>query len=146
MVLQFRSVRLARGDASLFWVPALFSGLQMKLTPSFYPDEVGFHHEVISSHDRGIYPGPNSLRCQLRTDLVEKREQVKDLLSFFRGVLTERMPRIVYFFSACLNKSGDSIGVISKFSIYSSSFSVDRCSKKSVASSTKNLLPICFPI
>ena len=29
---------------------------QMKLNPSSYPDEVGFHHEVISSHDRGIYP------------------------------------------------------------------------------------------
>ena len=28
LVLQFQSVRLARGDASLFWVPALFSGLQ----------------------------------------------------------------------------------------------------------------------
>jgi hypothetical protein len=28
LVLQFRSVRLARGDASLFWVPALFSALQ----------------------------------------------------------------------------------------------------------------------
>ena len=54
--LQFQSFRLARGDASLYWVPALFSGLQMKLNPSSYPDEVGFHHEVISSHDRGIYP------------------------------------------------------------------------------------------
>jgi len=30
--------------------------LQMKLNPSSYPDEVGFHHEVISSHDSGIYP------------------------------------------------------------------------------------------
>ena len=29
---------------------------QMKLNPSSYPDEVGFHHEVISSHDSGIYP------------------------------------------------------------------------------------------
>ena len=29
---------------------------QMKLNPSSYPDEVGFHHEVISSHDNGIYP------------------------------------------------------------------------------------------
>ena len=56
LVLQFRSIRLARGDASLFRVPALFSDLQMKLNPSSYPDEVGFHHEVISSHDRGIYP------------------------------------------------------------------------------------------
>ena len=56
LVLQFRSVRLARGDASLFWVPAWFSGLQMKLNPYSYPDEVGFHHEVISSHDRGMYP------------------------------------------------------------------------------------------
>ena len=26
-----------------------------QIRPS-YPDEVGFHHEVISSHDRGIYP------------------------------------------------------------------------------------------
>ena len=86
MVLQFRSIRLARGDASLFRVPALFSDLQMKLNPSSYPDEVGFHHEMISSHDRGIYPGPSSWRCQLRTDLVEKREQVKDLLSFLGGV------------------------------------------------------------
>ena len=64
----------------------------------------------------------------------------------FEACLQKKMSRIVYFFSACLNKSGDSIGVISKFSIYSSSFSVDRCSKKSVASSTKNLHPICFPI
>ncbi len=30
--------------------------LQMKLNPSSYPDEVGFHHEVISPHDGGIYP------------------------------------------------------------------------------------------
>ena len=29
--------------------------LQIKLNPSSYPDEVGFHHEVISSHDSGIY-------------------------------------------------------------------------------------------
>ena len=29
---------------------------QMKLNPSSYPDEVGFHHEVISSHKSGIYP------------------------------------------------------------------------------------------
>ena len=29
---------------------------QMKLNPPSYPDEVGFHHEVISSHDSGIYP------------------------------------------------------------------------------------------
>ena len=29
---------------------------QMKLNPSSYPDEVGFHHKVISSHDSGIYP------------------------------------------------------------------------------------------
>ena len=30
--------------------------LQMKLNPSISPDEVGFHHEVISSHYSGIYP------------------------------------------------------------------------------------------
>ena len=29
---------------------------QMKLNPSLSPDEVGFHHEVISSHWGGIYP------------------------------------------------------------------------------------------
>jgi len=29
---------------------------QMKLNPSLSPDEVGFHHEVISSHESGIYP------------------------------------------------------------------------------------------
>ncbi len=34
---------------------------QMKLNPSPYPDEVGFHHEVISPHDSGIYPGPQQL-------------------------------------------------------------------------------------
>ena len=28
---------------------------QMKLNPPSYPDEVGFHHEVISSQDGGIY-------------------------------------------------------------------------------------------
>jgi hypothetical protein len=80
LVLQFRSIRLARGDASLFWVPALFSGLQ----GHFVSEKLDFWGEwVISSHDSGIYPSPNSWRCQLRTDLVEKREQIKDLLSFF---------------------------------------------------------------
>ena len=32
------------------------SASQMKLNPSLSPDEVGFHHEVISSHESGIYP------------------------------------------------------------------------------------------
>ena len=31
------------------------SASQMKLNPSLSPDEVGFHHEVISSHESGIY-------------------------------------------------------------------------------------------
>ena len=70
--------KIRESSDEIFGVPP-----QMKLNPSSYPDEVGFHHEVISSHDSGIYPSPNSWRCQLRTDLVEKREQVKDLLSFF---------------------------------------------------------------
>jgi hypothetical protein len=56
---------------------------QMKLNPSSYPDEVGFHHEVISSHDSGIYPSPNSWRCQLRTDLVEKKRASLRLARFF---------------------------------------------------------------
>ena len=30
--------------------------LQMKLNPSFYSREAGFHHEVISPHESGIYP------------------------------------------------------------------------------------------
>ena len=38
---------------------------QMKLNPSSYPDEVGFHHEVISSTKDGFIPS-------VRTDLVEK--------------------------------------------------------------------------
>ena len=72
------AMKSSRCSDEIFGVPP-----QMKLNPSSYPDEVGFHHEVISSHDSGIYPSPNSWRCQLRTDLVEKREQVFDLLSFF---------------------------------------------------------------
>ena len=32
------------------------SASQMKLNPSLSPDEVGFHHVVISSHWGGIYP------------------------------------------------------------------------------------------
>ena len=63
---------------------------QMKLNPSSYPDEVGFHHEVISSHDSGIYPSPYSWRCQLRTDLVEKREQVERLALFFLARLDKK--------------------------------------------------------
>ena len=72
---------------------------QMKLNPSSYPNEVGFHHEVISSHDNGIYPNPNSWRRQLRTDLVEKIEQVFDLLYFFKSVLTkkERSSKIIVY-------------------------------------------------
>ena len=60
---------------------------QMKLNPSSYPDEVGFHHEVISSHDSGIYPSPNSWRCQLRTDLV-KKESKSLTCSLFSGGAT----------------------------------------------------------
>ena len=48
---------------------------QMKLNPSSYPDEVGFHRVAISSTAGGFLPQ--------KADLVEKREQVKDLLSFF---------------------------------------------------------------
>ena len=33
------------------------SASQMKLNPPFSPDEVGFHHGVISSHRSGIYSG-----------------------------------------------------------------------------------------
>ncbi len=57
---------------------------QMKLNPSSYPDEVGFHHEVISSTAGGFLPSS--------ADLVEKREQVFDLLSFFWHELTKKMP------------------------------------------------------
>ena len=59
-------MKSSHGSDEIFGVPP-----QMKLNPSSYPDEVGFHHEVISSHDSGIYSSPNSWRCQLRTDLVE---------------------------------------------------------------------------
>ena len=45
------AMKSSRGSDEIFGVPP-----QMKLNPSFYPDEVGFHHEVISSHDSGIYP------------------------------------------------------------------------------------------
>ena len=41
------------------WNPSdarMKSALQMKLNPSLSPDAVGFHHEVISSHESGIYP------------------------------------------------------------------------------------------
>ena len=41
------------------------SALQMKLNPSLSSDEVGFHHEVISSTAGGFIPSD-------RTDLVEK--------------------------------------------------------------------------
>ena len=39
--------------------------VSMKLTPSFSPDEVGFHHKVILSAAGGFSPS-------VRTDLVEK--------------------------------------------------------------------------
>ena len=42
------------------------SASQMKLNPSLSPDEVGFHHEVISSTAGGFIPSA-------RTDLVEKK-------------------------------------------------------------------------
>ena len=45
-----RTMKSERGSDEIFGVPP-----QMKLNPSSYPDEVGFHHEVISSHDSGIY-------------------------------------------------------------------------------------------
>ena len=44
-------MKSSHGSDEIFGVPP-----QMKLNPSSYPDEVGFHHEVISSHDSGIYP------------------------------------------------------------------------------------------
>jgi hypothetical protein len=40
------------------------SASQMKLNPSLSPDEVGFHHKVISSIEDGFIPFA-------RTDLVE---------------------------------------------------------------------------
>ena len=45
-----RTMKSERGSDEIFGVPP-----QMKLNPSSSPDEVGFHHEVISSHDSGIY-------------------------------------------------------------------------------------------
>ena len=39
-----------QGSDEIFGVPP-----QMKLNPSYYPNEVGFLHEVISSRDSGIY-------------------------------------------------------------------------------------------
>ena len=46
------SVPAGTGDIA----DAMISASQMKLNPSLSPDEVGFHHEVISSHESGIYP------------------------------------------------------------------------------------------
>ena len=45
------------------------------------PDEVGFHHEVISFTEGGFIPVRISWRCQLRTDLVEKSTALAVLFS-----------------------------------------------------------------
>ena len=51
----------------------------MKLNPSLSPDEVGFHHGVISSTAGGFIPSD-------RTDLVEKnRFCLVDKSGFFTG-------------------------------------------------------------
>ena len=63
-------MKSSHGSDEIFGVPP-----QMKLNPSSYPDEVGFHRVAISSTAGGFLPQ--------KADLVEKREQVKDLLSFF---------------------------------------------------------------
>ena len=46
---------------------------QMKLNPSLSPDEVGFHHEVISSHESGISPvSKDGFRWKEPTLVVDK--------------------------------------------------------------------------
>ena len=57
------------------------SASQMKLNPSLSPDEVGFHHEVISSTKGGFIPSA-------RTDLVEKNPHLSttNVGSFLAGV------------------------------------------------------------
>ena len=59
---------------------------EIKSVPS--PNEVGFHHKVISFTEGGFIPVRISWRCQLRTDLVEK-SQVIDL-AFFCERVTKR--------------------------------------------------------
>ena len=54
---------------------------QMKSNPSLSPDEVGFHHEVISSTAGGFIPSE-------RTDLVEKKHPLSvDKGCFFSGTV-----------------------------------------------------------
>ena len=55
------------------------SASQMKLNPSLSPDDVGFHHGVISSTAGGFIPSD-------RTDLVEKKHPLSvDKGCFFSG-------------------------------------------------------------
>ena len=66
------------------------SATQMKLNPSFLSDEVGFHHEVISSTKGGFIPS-------VRTDLVEKNPLLStDKRGFFSGAADEARTRYLH--------------------------------------------------